>query len=565
MAMQRHCPVKLKQMSLLPSSVRIWYTEENVRLFKGQKEDGANRGGHPRTYLFIMADIHTDHAEDSRDASNRLKSDIDSSRHDRKIRKKNQNSLRKRQQHMRIVYLGALAAILVLILAVAGITVQKKQAKRAAVRAEKAAEIESEESALDAKRSVISQAETMAKGYDYDGAVALLQSQPTADTDSELKSAIAKITAEKAMTSAVDTTDVPHIFFHSLIVDTDRAFNTKLWSASDIAGTDAWMTTLDEFDKIIQQLYDNGYVLIRMRDLVTQTTDADGTVHFTTNKSLMLPEGKKPIVLSIDDWSYYHTYEGHGYADKAVLDKNGEVKCQYTDAKGKVSVGDYDVVPRLNTFCEKHPDFSYRGARGLIAMTGYNGVFGYRTDTAYKTGENLDDGQKAWLKEHPDFNWDDEVAEAKKIADAVKSEGWEFACHTWGHLSVTNLPVEALETDQEKWQATVANITGKTDTIIFAHGADIGTWKNYDASTNADYAYLKSMGYNFYANVDASSKYWIQIRDGYVRQGRIDCDGYQMWRALSGEAKINVFEDLFDVKSVFDSSRPTPVRAVGKA
>ena len=113
MAVQRHCPVKLKQMSLLPSSVRIWYTEENVRLFKGQKEDGANRGEYSRTYLFIMADIHTDHAEDSRDASNRLKSDIDSSRHDRKIRKKNQNSLRKRQQHMRVVYLIALAAVLV--------------------------------------------------------------------------------------------------------------------------------------------------------------------------------------------------------------------------------------------------------------------------------------------------------------------------------------------------------------------------------------------------------------------------------------------------------------------
>ena len=497
-----------------------------------------------------MADIHnnqTDHAEDNKDAASRLQSDINSARHDRKIKKKNQNSLRKRQQHMRVVYLIALAAVLVLILAVAGINIQRKQAKRAAIKAEKAAEIESEEAALDAKRSVISQAETMAEGYDYDGAVALLQSQPNAGTDSELKSAIAKITAEKATTSAV------------------RAFNTKLWSAFDIAGTNAWMTTIDEFDKIIQQLYDNGYVLIRMRDLVTQTTDADGTVHFTANKSLMLPAGKKPIVLSVDDWSYYHTYEGHGYADKAVLDKDGNVKCQYTDAKGKVSVGDYDVVPRLNTFCEKHPDFSYKGARGLIAMTGYNGVFGYRTDTAYKTGENLDDDQKAWLKDHPDFNWDDEVAEAKKIADAVKSEGWEFACHTWGHLSVTNLPVETLEADQDKWQATVANITGKTDTIIFAHGADIGTWKNYDASTNADYAYLKSVGYNFYANVDASSKYWIQIRDSYVRQGRIDCDGYQMWRALSGEAKTNVFEDLFDVKSVFDSSRPTPVKAVGKA
>ena len=157
------------------------------------------------------------------------------------------------------------------------------------------------------------------------------------------------------------------------------------------------------------------------------------------------------------------------------------------------------------------------------------------------------------------------MAEAKKIADAAKAEGWEFACHTWGHLSVTGKSAETLAADQDRWQNTVANITGKTDTIIFAHGNDIGTWRDYDASTNEAYAYFKSMGYNFYANVDASSEYWVQIRDPYVRQGRIDCDGLQMWRALSGAAKTNVFVQLFDVASVFDPRRPTPVSATGKA
>ncbi|HAE43992.1 MAG TPA: polysaccharide deacetylase, partial [Lachnospiraceae bacterium] len=204
-------------------------------------------------------------------------------------------------------------------------------------------------------------------------------------------------------------------------------------------------------------------------------------------------------------------------------------------------------------------------ARGMAAMTGYNGVFGYRTDVAYKTHENLGQDQAAYLEAHPDFDWDREVAEATKIAEACKAEGWEFACHTWGHLSVTNKSVDTLSTDQEKWQNTVANITGKTDTIIFAHGADIGTWRDYDASTNDQYAYFKSMGYNFYANVDASAEYWIQIRSDYVRQGRIDCDGLQMWRSLSGQASKNVFENFFDVTSVFDSRRPTPVSATGKA
>lgn len=483
---------------------------------------------------------------------------------DRKDRNR-KNSRRRRQQKLRIFYISAIGAVVVILAAIAVSAIHRNNTRAAEQKAARAAAIASEESALAAKRAVITEAESMARGYDYDGALALLMSQPDCDVDTELVNAIASITADKSTLVAADCTKVPHIFFHSLIVDTDRAFNTDLFSASDIAGTNAWMTTVDEFDKIMQQLYDNGYVLIKMRDLVNQTTDDDGTVHFSTNKNLLLPEGKKPLVLSIDDWSYYHTYDGHGYADKAVLDDDGNVKCQYTDADGNVSVGDYDCVPRLNTFIAEHPDFSYKGARGLIAMTGYNGVFGYRTDTAYKTGENLDKDQAAWLGAHPDFDWDTEVADAKKVADAVKAEGWEFACHTWGHLSVTGLDVATLQTDQEKWQNTVANITGTTDTIIFAHGADIGTWKDYNAATNPVYAYFKGVGYNFYANVDASTEYWIQIRDAYVRQGRIDCDGYQMWRALSGEAKKNVFENLFDVSSVFSSARPTPVSAVGKA
>ena len=33
------------------------------------------------------------------------------------------------------------------------------------------------------------------------------------------------------------------------------------------------MTTIEEFDKITQQMYDNGWVLIRMRDLVTESRD----------------------------------------------------------------------------------------------------------------------------------------------------------------------------------------------------------------------------------------------------------------------------------------------------
>ena len=470
-----------------------------------------------------------------------------------------------RRRRLRMIYATIILLILLLTAVLIAGLIQTGRRRNDAARAAKAAEIEAEEAEIKARRNAIAQAGEIAKTYDYDSAIALLQEQEGYDTDTELINAIASFTAAKSTLEAKDPLTVPHIFYHSLIVDPTRTFDVAKWGDDTVAGNNAWMTTVEDFDKITQQMYDNGWVLIRMRDLVTETKDEDGTVHFSRNKNLLLPADKHPYVLSIDDWSYYHSYEGKGYGDKVVLDENGRVKIQYTDASGKVSVGDYDVMPRLNTFLESHPDAAYKGARGMAAMTGYNGVFGYRTDVAYKTGEKLDRDQAEYLAAHPDFDWNKEVEEAKKIAEAVKAEGWEFACHTWGHISVTGKSAETLATDQDKWQNTVANILGKTDTIIFAHGNDIGTWRDYDASTNEAYAYYKKMGYNFYANVDASSEYWVQIRDGYVRQGRIDCDGLQMWRALSGAAKTNVFEKLFDVASVFDPRRPTPVSATGKS
>ena len=106
-------------------------------------------------------------------------------------------------------------------------------------------------------------------------------------------------------------------------------------------------------------------------------------------------------------------------------------------------------------------------------MTGYNGVLGYRTDSAYKTGENLQDDQKKFLEDHPDFDYDQDVKDATKVADAMKAEGWEFASHTWGHMNATERSAEDLKTDDEKWKANVAPILGDTDMIIGKKEFDI--------------------------------------------------------------------------------------------
>lgn len=411
------------------------------------------------------------------------------------------------------------------------------------------------------KETLIAQADLIAAGYDYDGAVAKLQTYPDYDKDAEISQKINSYNATKATCLPVDVNKVPHIFYHSLINDTSRTFDATKLAKSTIDGFNAWMTTVEEFDKITQQMYDNGYVFVRLRDLVVETKDENGNSHFAPNTNLLLPPGKKAVVLSIDDLSYYHSYAAEGYPDKLVLDAEGNVKCLYTDGAGNTTVGNYDVVPRLNEFLKQHPDGSYKGARGLIAMTGYNGVFGYRTDSDYKLQAHLQPDQRAWLHDHPDFDYEKDIADAKVIAEALKAEGWEFASHTWGHLSVTGKSVETLQTDNEKWVNTVQNIVGPVDTIIFAHGNDIGDWHDY-SSDNAAFNYYKSAGYNFFCNVDGSTPYWMQIRDNYVRQGRINLDGYMLYKTISGQSTVT--QGMFDANSVFDTRRPTPVVANGK-
>lgn len=184
-----------------------------------------------------------------------------------------------------------------------------------------------------------------------------------------------------------------------------------------------------------------------------------------------------------------------------------------------------------------------------MALTGYNGVLGYYTDIAYKTRENLDENQVKYLQEHPDFNYDEQVAQAKDVAQAMREDGWEFASHTWGHINVGERSLEDLQTDTQKWLDYVKPIVEPVDTIIFAFGADICGAEDYSGDK---FEYLKSQGFDYFCNVD-SSQYWVQLRDRYLRMGRRNLDGYRMYY------HPELLADLFDAKAVFDPVRPVPV------
>ena len=225
--------------------------------------------------------------------------------------------------------------------------------------------------------AIMEEAELLAMQYDYDGAMNKLMEIPNYQDNSEVVEKIAEYQSIKDSCVPVNPETVTHIFYHSLVVDPDKAFDQ---SKAGWQGFCQWMTTVDEFNAITQQMYDNGYVLINLKDLANYTTDADGTIHFENSSSVMLPPGKKAFVMSLDDTCYYHTYDDHGIASRVVIGEDGKPTCEYIQDDGQVVTGDYDCIPLVDKFIEEHPDAAYKGARPTIALTGYNGILGYRTD-----------------------------------------------------------------------------------------------------------------------------------------------------------------------------------------
>ena len=418
----------------------------------------------------------------------------------------------------------------------------KEEAKAEKEAQKREASEDTSSSTSSDEKALLKKAKKLAQQYDYTGAISVLKNNWKFATSDKMQEAAAAYMKKRDACVEYPLEEITHVFFHSLIVDTDRAFDGD----SDEAGYNQMMTTVSEFKKMLQIMYDKGYVLVSPHDMAV--VNDDGTM---SKGKIMLPEGKIPFVLSEDDVSYYHYMNDDGFASKLVIDDNGDIKCEYTKADGKTVTGDYDVVPILDSFIKEHPVCSYHGIKGILAMTGSIGVLGYRTDGAYKTGKNLQDDQKAFLKANPDFDYDKEVKAAKKVAKAMKKDGWEFASHTWGHRNATTSTAAELKTDNKKWEKYVAPILGKTDMIIFAFGADIGDWEGY-TSDNAKYEYYKSRGYRYFCNVD-SSQYFVQITSEYFRQGRRNLDGYRMYY------NPDMLSDLFDVSDVWDSSRPTPV------
>ena len=302
-----------------------------------------------------------------------------------------------------------------------------------------------------------------------------------------------------------------NIFFHPVIAWPEITFNGNMKKHFM-----EWFVTADEFKKILYELYTNDYVLVDVNETYNVIhLDGKKTVK---GQKVLIPEGKKPVVLSIDDLNYYQYMRENGIVHKLVLDGKGEIAAWVGD--GELSY-DLDIITILEDFIKQYPGFSIRGARGIIALTGYEGVLGYQTQR---------------------FNnpvYQAETEKAVVVVNKLKKLGWRFASHSFTHWNLPDITMERFIFDTDRWDFEVRPILGDTDLYMYPFGAGVEDHKEkHDVLRKRNFNLFFGVGYGYYEAQE------------YIHINRLNIDGRYFRRYR------NHPDRLFDIDKVIDRERP---------
>ena len=310
-------------------------------------------------------------------------------------------------------------------------------------------------------------------------------------------------------------------------------------SKSQKEGLDDWMVTVEEYNKILQSLYDNDYVLVNMNDVWSEYTTESGEKRMQRN-ILMIPEGKKPLIISFDDVNYYDYMLEEGFTSKLVIATDGELWAECTDPyTGETFLTqDLDAVTILDKFVEEHPDFSPFGVKGCLSLTGYQGILGYRTNT---DSAHVND---------PAFeaNRQKEIEAVKPIIRKLKETGWYFGSHTWGHINLSNKSMGYIQQDAQKWADEVGSLVGPTQILFYPHGARPDGDHDQGEDYGEQFKWLQSQGFRIFASVGTESYSQIKKTISAVICDRLHPDGKTL---RSGTARAKYLK-FYDAKEIID-------------
>ena len=435
------------------------------------------------------------------------------------------------------VYLPPIIAcvclILVLSFAIGSLTNAIEERQLANAEKDKQMAAASEAADLEAQEyeALMDGAKIMAAGYDYQNAVDLIDtfSGDIANYPDMQALRAEYVTAQTQLMEHRDPSMIPNLSFHMLIEDLDRALKDENYGGKYNRN----FVSTTEFRQILEHLYANGYVLVDFESFIGAASLND-TEQFIPNP-IYLPSGKKPIMITQTMVNYFAYMvdpdgdgtpdaKGAGFANKLVV-QNGEIKAQYVDASGNNLVGDYDLVPILESFIAAHPDFSYRGARAILAVTGSEGIFGYRINTSNSATKG-----QAWFEE--------ECNAAKELVQTLRNKGYTLGCYTYSNKAYSGYTATQIQAEMQEWTKNVTPVMGQVDTFVFAQES------NLSAYNGAAFDVLHNTGFRYF--VSSGTQPWASVESNYVRQNRLMVTGRTM------QHYSDQFTGMFDCAAILN-------------
>lgn len=416
---------------------------------------------------------------------------------------------------------------------------RREQSKNESIAAEQSEAQKLLEQEAEANR-ILMQAEALYASCDYDAAIALLDSfqGDFYAFDSLIACRDACVLAKENLVLWNDLSQIKNLSFHQLIVDPQKAFSDDRYGDS----YPYHYITTSEFAAILQELYENDYILVDFSDFAQEVTNDDGSVAITA-KELYLPAGKKPLMITQTQANYY-TYmvdsdgdgladkDGDGFASRLIVDGTGKLTCEYVDNSGTTVTGSYDIVPMLEDFIARNPGFSYQGARAVISVSAYDGLFGYRTNPEAKK-----------LLGEAEYNA--QLNGLPTVVNALREKGYRIACYTYDNVAYGKLDTAGIQADLNKWNAEAAPLLEQVDTLVFAKNSDI--CDDSGAYANDKFNLLNNNGFRYF--VDFSGNETAAVSRNHVRIGRIMVTGDNLQNHKS------MFDGLFTPEAVLDTLR----------
>ena len=358
---------------------------------------------------------------------------------------------------------------------------------------------------------LLEQAAAAAENYDYEDAVTILSSFEGNMADfPALQSAYEEyVTIVNEMVVWNDPGKIPTLSMHMLIADAQLAYNDKQYGSSYQKN----FITTDQFRDILDQLYANDCVLVDLMDVYDEMYDEGTGKIVYVPRELLLPAGKQPILLVQTQVNYYeYMLSGakdnlpDGFASKLCVDENGVFYNEMPLSDGNIVTGAYDMVPILEQFIEDNPMFSYHGARAILAVSGYEGLFGYRV-TSSMSAEDLAAEEEA----------------AARLCAALQDAGYRIGCYTYSNIDYGKQGASAIQEDLQKWNDKILPMLGEygCNILVYAREADIA---DKDATySGSKFNVMYNAGYRFF--LGANSESYSQIGDQYVRHDRLCITG----------------------------------------